>query len=464
MFERKPHRFRPLGAPSSRRPACALHKLLSMSASMHGDVSRLTKKPTATRQSASPQKRHRVVEDHALAPPLQPVMFPCGRQPCRRSIPSASSAALILTRPSRNAAAATLSSSPARRALSQRPRCESDGHEGRARRAAIRPITLFALCIPLGYVLSYAINTRQDAGQTDGFVKYVLVRKEEVSSTCSIFTVRPSTASILRSADALSSRQSITSVQFKQPQLQIARSYTILPPLQDQDAGELRFLIRQERNGEVSGYLHRLTVGAEVQLRGLSAEYVLPEKVSRVVFLAGGTGIAPAMQVADALAGQADVHILWASRRREDCVGGRSDGNPAGVQDSLFTKVKGLFGVSQLSVQPHDSTRGPSLIVAQVEALKQRANTRRPGSLQVDYYVDEEATLIEFKDVAPLLRKGSQPSSDSEGKDLLFVAGPEGFVNHWAFRKIWVNGQEVQGPVGGALAKMDLTGWEVVKL
>jgi ferredoxin-NADP reductase len=59
--------------------------------------------------------------------------------------------------------------------------------------------------------------------------------------------------------------------------------------------------------------LHRLEASAEVEVRRPNAEYILPtaERVGKVVFLAGGTGVAPALQVAKLVAAdKADVHIL----------------------------------------------------------------------------------------------------------------------------------------------------------
>ena len=46
----------------------------------------------------------------------------------------------------------------------------------------------------------------------------------------------------------------------------------------------------------------------------------------------------------------------------------------------------------------------------------------------------------------------------------MFVSGPEGFVNAWAGPKEWRDGRELQGPLGGVLAKLDLKDWEIVKL
>ena len=119
----------------------------------------------------------------------------------------------------------------------------------------------------------------------DGFVKYRLASREDVSSTCAIFTLRPVLGGkgleVEKSGDGDADGQdrqqrAIQSVLFKQPQLQIARAYTLLPAEPGQPSDELRFLIKREKGGEVSSYLHRLEAGAEVEVRGPNAEYILP--------------------------------------------------------------------------------------------------------------------------------------------------------------------------------------------
>ena len=301
-------------------------------------------------------------------------------------------------------------------------------------------------------------RTEENEGATaDGFVKYTLARKDDVSSTCSIFTLTPSTSSPVDVNDP-SFERVITSVQFKQPQLQIARNYTLLPHLEGQNSQELRFLIRRERNGEVSGYLHRLHVGAEIEVRGVFPEYKLPSQVDRTVFLAGGTGIAPAMQGAAMLAGDTNVHILWASRQREDCLGGVSDGSEASSDHWRLWSWWQTKPVVHVAPQK-------SAIVSELDSLKQRSQSQHAESGQtrtvVDYFVDEEGTFIQSKDVQRLLQ---QSGSFTSGRRILFVSGPDGFINHWAAPKQWKNGREVQGQLGGVLSTLDLTGWEVVKL
>ncbi|KAK0752179.1 hypothetical protein B0T18DRAFT_426702 [Schizothecium vesticola] len=122
------------------------------------------------------------------------------------------------------------------------------------------------------------------------------------------------------------------SVEIKQPQLQVARSYTPLPPLSDADlaSGTLRFLIRRVDGGEVSTYLSTLPVSATIELRGPHLGFDVAARLGgedSVVFLAGGTGVAVAMQVVRALGRlpvgeRPRVEVLWASRARGDCEGG----------------------------------------------------------------------------------------------------------------------------------------------
>ena len=47
---------------------------------------------------------------------------------------------------------------------------------------------------------------------------------------------------------------------------------------------------------------------------------------------------------------------------------------------------------------------------------------------------------------------------------LLFVSGPEGFINFLAGPKIWDDGKETQGENGGLLGRLGLKDWKVWKL
>ena len=337
-----------------------------------------------------------------------------------------------------------------------------DGKQQRPSRGSIRPFTVLFLCIPLGYGINWYLK-EQNAAQPspDGFVKYMLASKHEVSPTCSIFSLIPGSPSTAIDTSAPDLARSITSVQFKQPQLQIARSYTLLPPVEGQDDDVLRFLIKREQKGEVSGYLHRLPLDAEVEVRGISRELIVGDGVEKVVFLAGGTGIAPAMQLTNILKDdKTDMHILWANRRREDCDGGTSDTKSVTSAGSWWSLSR-LWSNDAPVKDVHQSTPTTALpkhqVVRELDAAKAAPDGSSP-KLRVDYFVDEENTFIEPRHVNKLLQDATP------GHKLLIVSGPEGFINYWAGPKQWLNGREVQGPIGGVLGGMNANGWEIVKL
>ncbi|OQN98683.1 hypothetical protein B0A48_15349 [Cryoendolithus antarcticus] len=343
------------------------------------------------------------------------------------------------------------------------PPKDAKGNDPRLARFA----KVFGIFIGISIAFAYrAVKGTKGESKTsvsaDGFVKYHLVGREQVSSTSSIFTLRVAgTTGLDIDADAL--QRAITSVQLKQPQLQIARSYTLLPPLPDQRASDIRLLIRREEGGEVSNYLHRLPLAAEIEVRGPSTEYVLPQNVERVIFLAGGTGIVPALQVVKVVAGEADVHVLWANRRREDCQDGVSDTvKPTITWTSTLLSIVSPFGGSITPTQPREiaATTTPSPIVTHLQDLKASG----AGRVAVDYFVDDEDTRMTLKDATKLVRGSFSTATNTNDRKILFVSGPEGFVKHWAGPKVWHNGVEVQGPLGGILATANLDGWEVVKL
>jgi ferredoxin-NADP reductase len=302
------------------------------------------------------------------------------------------------------------------------------------------------------------------------FTPYTLAEKTPVSSTSAIFTLRSRDGSSDPEAVKEGWKRSVWSVQVKQPQLQIARAYTPLPPLkraQDGEAQDIRLLIRQEEGGEVSTYLHRLPEESTIELRGPNIECELPHDIKEVIFLAGGTGIAPAMQVAQALERRTGsrMDLLWANRRREECIGGVSDESGSGTR--VQTRLgwwKSLFGIDESDAQERIVDNQKSLekgvVVKELEALKSRTTEQSRG-LIVQYYVDEENTFIQLGDVAKRL---GLDSPETKGSKVILVSGPDGFIKYWAGEKLWQSGQEVQGPLGGVLAKMDLKGWKVFKL
>ena len=366
---------------------------------------------------------------------------------------------------------------------------------------------MLALCVPAGYALRWATTSDDDdkhrtrrIRSPDGFAKYVIAARAQVSPTLAILTLEPRDrgselefAPLSPGSSLEEEERAVLSVEIKQPMLQVARAYTLLPPeppsnlsrssiRESGDSGDgieeeggktysslgrpLRVLLRRQPTGEVSRYVHDLAVGAEVEIRGPQVEAVLPEEgLEEVVFLAAGTGIAPALRVAQILARiDVSVKVLWASRRREDCVGGESDGRKWTqlLWSWLWSRSRAAARVGNAAVGDA-AERGH--VVRELEWHKEN---RKDGGLHLSYYVDEEGSFIRPHDVAALIDAGNNNNASSGGRRMLFVSGPDGFVSYWAGEaRQWEGGREVQGRiVGGELARMDLEGgrWSVVKM
>jgi cytochrome-b5 reductase len=298
------------------------------------------------------------------------------------------------------------------------------------------------------YLLPESPSEKHPVFNAPRFTPFTVIGKEDVSPTSFILTLRPHSA-VMPGTDpyAASWSQGPWSVEFKQPQLQIARSYTPLPPPCDmQSSSDLRFLIRREKGGEVSNYLAALPLLATVEMRGPHPEVDLPADVTDIVFLAGGTGIAPAMQVAHTLletrveGGRPRVHIVWANRKRDDCLGGVCSSGAKSLRKD----------------QTRHSTTGT--VVRELQEMRRRY----PEYLTVDYLVDEEGTFLDQNMISALTTRAAV--ENRVGSKLLFVSGPEGFVNFLAGPKIWECGEEKQGELGGVISRMGLKDWKVWKL
>lgn len=337
-----------------------------------------------------------------------------------------------------------------------------------------RPIYILAASVAGGAAYRFlSPASASDASlHPDDFSPYTLVDKQPVSSTSAIFTLRSDSGAPEPGSVIEAWKRSAWSVQIKQPQLQIARAYTPLPTGLEgvEDGGpaeDMRLLIRRETGGELSNYLHALPEGATIEMRGPNVEYELPDDVTDVIFLAGGTGVAPGMQIAQALTRRpgSKMHLLWANRRREECEGGISDDAATDGVAQGGSWWKGLFGqrqpnVPQASISEVQDTKSRGALVQELEALKEKSQATTRG-LQVQYYVDEEKTFIKPADVAKRLNTGE---SNGSGSQVIIISGPDGFIDYWAGKKRWIGGHEVQGPLGGVLAKMDLKNWKVFKL
>jgi NAD(P)H-flavin reductase len=317
---------------------------------------------------------------------------------------------------------------------------------------------LVGICVGTVTVVVYQIYEWKRV--RDAFVAYKIVSKEPVSSTASIFRLEPLEKSQNFEIYKNAWRRGIWNVHFKQPQIQIVRPYTPLPPsesaLQDGE-GILRFLIRRDPHGEVSSYLHALPVGSKIELRGPNLEYEIDPAVQQVVFFAGGTGIAPALQVAHALF-DADgdkngrkLHILWANRHRGDCIGGYSDAPPA---EPVPPKPSWSGFLTPKRPKPQiPLTQDRGLVVQELEELK----AKYPGQVTVEYFVNDEETWIDrdavFKALSRFDDKDfSSGSPTAQEQRQILISGSNGFISYLAGPKEWKGGRETQGSVSHILA------------
>jgi cytochrome-b5 reductase len=326
------------------------------------------------------------------------------------------------------------------------------------------------------------------------FYSFDLVSKETISPDTEIVTLRPSNPAGNKEWNDESWRRGIWTVDFNAPELQITCPYTPLPPLIPSrrvaeefyhDANDLRFLIRRVESDELSNYVHNLPIKSIIELRGPNPEIDLPRTIDSVVFLAGGTGIAVALQVIHSLlireqedqnppAIKPSVRILWACRKREDCLGGTN------IEDEPRQEIVEASSTGLRETDGSGSAK-KGLIVQQLESLK----AQFPGRLSVEYYVDEERSFISKKDIINAVRDTATnhivvqredeelaPDLDEEmirsDKKLLLISGPDGFNNWLGGPKQISSTTDTQGEIGGEVGKLQRSGilrdWVVRKL
>ncbi|KAK3370181.1 hypothetical protein B0H63DRAFT_486391 [Podospora didyma] len=268
------------------------------------------------------------------------------------------------------------------------------------------------------------------------FVPFTIISREQVSPTSFILTVEPKG----RAHPAHPSNESVIkggwdyglwSVEIKQPQLQVAREYTPLPSLHGEEKEDiaharLRFLVRKVNNGEVSSYLSRLAVGDEVELRGPHLGFDVRARLGdgqHVVFLAGGTGIAPALQAVRALqlettepkttttpsttprsSRRPSISILWANRHWADC-SGAGDTIPALSALTMYN-----------SNNREEEARYITSYLACAAAQTQRSEDNNNPLLTWECTVDEEGTFITPSKIANAMMA---PSSSSQNATTL---------------------------------------------
>ncbi|RSL76432.1 hypothetical protein CEP51_009975 [Fusarium floridanum] len=356
------------------------------------------------------------------------------------------------------------------------------------KQARVLPPLIFISIIigGVGYYLATP-HPKPDTLNDISFVPYAITHREAISPTSFVITIvprkpNPSPPYLTPSDDASRWSHPLWSVEFKQPEVQISRHYTPLPPLASEDPtdGALHFYIRAVGDGEMSHYLARRQVGQDVFLRGPHVGFELAERLGehkRLVFLAGGTGVVPGMQAAKAVLEanrDASVDLLWAVRKREE------------IQNSAAPKQSSWkFWQEKKPTTLGLEVENPSPVTRRLQDLKATYGDR----LKIQVVVDEEGTKFQEKDIKnAILASPSTAVSPSSGcrfhdqmmhvhasefalpdapgcackppegtplgKNLLIVSGPDGFIEHYAGAKIWLGGQQTQGRIGGIAGQL----------
>ncbi|OAA72460.1 cytochrome c mitochondrial import factor [Cordyceps fumosorosea ARSEF 2679] len=374
----------------------------------------------------------------------------------------------------------------------KRPNGYQTGIKNQLHARAARPALAAILLIAGGTVYYLTTPSSQEKVlNQDTFVPYTITARDDISATSFIFTVAPQHPNPnprYLTADRARWRYPLWSVEFKQPEVQIARNYTPLPPLEGErlEDGKLRFYVRSIPGGEMSTYLGRLGVGREVWLRGTHPGFDVAARLGsqrNVVFLAGGTGVAPAVQVARAvLDSHADSSftLLWAIRSREELQQApdvlvrpeppswwnwfqrRSRPQPSEVEHPIaaasplgreLDEMKARYG-SRLRIRVGIDDESSQFRASHIATAIQRADAAptTPGATDCQPHNQKfHAPASEFEP------SGARPCTcraESRGKNLLMVSGPEGFISHYAGPKVWLGGVETQGAVGGVAGEL----------
>ena len=102
------------------------------------------------------------------------------------------------------------------------------------------------------------------------------------------------------------------------------RPYSIASsPRRTRETGQLEVLVAVDERGHVGSHLPQLTVGTLVDIEGPVGTFVLPEgvKPATVLFVAGGTGIAPLRAMTDDLLRmqpECRVSVLYSARAHDE--------------------------------------------------------------------------------------------------------------------------------------------------
>jgi len=133
-------------------------------------------------------------------------------------------------------------------------------------------------------------------------------------------------------------------------------------------------------------------------------------KINSILFIAGGTGISPALQVASTLLKDnksLKMKVLWANRKNDEKL--------------------------------------PLDVVSWEKEFT--------GRLIVEQYYDSQNKFIQARDIVKGLKE-LESLEHKDGRNIVMVSGPAGFINIMAGEKVWSDGAETQGPLRGHLGNI----------
>jgi len=222
----------------------------------------------------------------------------------------------------------------------------------------------------------------------------------------------------------------------------LVKSYPYTP-----GGGVGKFLVDMSVGDTISA-----TVKSERMMHGSPA--VLERNWKNVGMVAGGTGIAPHIQILRILLRDdpdAIVKLLFINRHSEDILLKTELDALVRQYPRRFTVTYSLTGVTK---EEHDRVKGPSSMeISATGELIDTSDTFEYGRGSVDM----------------IRRALPPPSSQSETGTMIFVCGMDGFVEHWSgpvMRAPSVNGKKgpkIQGPLLGLLKDAGYDASEVFK-
>lgn len=174
--------------------------------------------------------------------------------------------------------------------------------------AGIYPTCMTRIAADASFALDYPLEPRpSESGRHRG----ELVAIERVAHTVSRLTIR------IENPDAFRFQPG-QYLRLRPPGLRVARAYSIASSPEALPLIEL--LIRHVPGGQVSGWLESAAAvpGAAMTLQGPLGGFALDDRAERAVFVAGGTGLAPALAMIRAHRGRMPMLLCFGCTRPEE--------------------------------------------------------------------------------------------------------------------------------------------------